>query len=218
MKVFNTGLNTFYRKYLFTNPNENQALIAATFETEYNKTLSELIEQLLFFDKISIKIYGENLALTVLINDLGLKQTLELVDDGVIEFILWTPMLATLVEDDPNLMGKVNPIVSGNVNSAIHSQPDLSIKAGLQALRKQPDRGTRRDIERKVIKAYRIPKADFVHNAAAIVSSAYSSNKLTGVGMPKTKEIAWLDKEERFKLLGLGDDILETTILLTYIV
>jgi hypothetical protein len=213
MIVFNSGFNEFTGKYLVKKPGEDQRALAATFTVEYKKALASVIEQLLLFDKIAIKVYGENIPLVVLINELGLKQVLELIEEGTIEFVLWTPMLTTLTEDDPNLMGKVNPIQSGNLNSPPHCDPNESVKTGLKWLKVQPDRRGRRDIERKAAKAYKIPKAEFVHNAADIVTSAYSSGKLADVGMPNNKDVRLLERDERFQLLRFGDEILETTIL-----
>src|SRR5579872_2743801 len=103
MVVFNSTLNEFTRKYLVINPGADQESLAATMKDQYQEALASMIEQLLFFDKISIKVYGENIPLAVLINELGAKQVLELIEEQAIEFMLWTPVLTTLQRDDPNL-------------------------------------------------------------------------------------------------------------------
>ncbi|MCW3121931.1 MAG: hypothetical protein JWQ38_1423, partial [Flavipsychrobacter sp.] len=96
MTVFNTGLNEFTRKYLVKHPGVDESPLVLSFNSEYKRALSELIEQFVFFDKVSIKVYGENIGLVVLINELGLKQVLDLIEEGVIEFLLWTPTLTAL--------------------------------------------------------------------------------------------------------------------------
>lgn len=213
MIIFNTSLNSFARKYLLKNIGEDERFLAQTFTSEYYKTLAEIVEQLILFDKISIKVYGENVGLAVLINEIGLKQVYELVDEGALEFLLWTPMLTTMTDD--SLLGKMNPIQSGNMDSAVHCQPEESLRVGFQALKNQPDRITRRIMTRKLAPSYILPKENFVHNAANFVTDAYNNNSLAVVGLPKEKDISWLNSEERFKLLGLGDEILESTILST---
>jgi hypothetical protein len=209
--VFNTGAHSFTRKYLIKNPGEDQNTLSLTFEKEYYKCLGEIVEQLMYFDKITIKVYGENLSLVILINELGVKKVLQLVEEGVIEFLLWTTMITTIVSNE--MVGKMNPLQSAVVDSKVHCEAGESVKMGLRSLKVQPDRNTRRDIERKVSKAYKMPKPDFAKDAVDIINSAYESNKLAEIGLPNERDIIWLLKEERFKLLGAADDILETTIL-----
>jgi hypothetical protein len=213
MVVFNSTLNEFTRKYLVINPGEDQESLAATMVDRYQDALASVVEQLLFFDKISIKVYGENIPLAVLINELGPKQVLELIEDETLEFILWTPVLTTLQKDDPTLIGKMSPLQSGNLNSPVHCDPAESIREGLKGLRKQPKRSLRRDLERRARQVYTIPKPQFVHDAATLVTSAYETNKLADAGMPKTKDAAFLERDDRFRLLRLADEVLETAIL-----
>jgi hypothetical protein len=175
MTVFNTGLNQFTRKYLLKDSNADELSLVQSFQSEYQRILAELTEQFLFFDKVVIKVYGENVGLVVLINELGLKQVLELVEEGAIQFLLWTPMIMSVVGDD--LMGKVNPIVSGSATSPVHSKPMESVKMGLQSCKMQSDRRERRELERKISKIYKVTDSKFVSDATDIIVSAYSSNR-----------------------------------------
>lgn len=211
MVVFNSDLNKFSRTYLIKNPGENEKELERNFASSYQRSLANVIEQLLLFDKISLKVYGENMPLVVLVNELGVNQVMELIEENVIEFVLWTPILTTMVNDD--LIGKAMPIQSGNATSTVHCDPKESAIQGINRIRISMPRSTRRDLQRKIAKRYKIPRPEFVHKAADIVMSAYSSNNLEALGLKKEKDIKFLDATERSKLLSLGDDILETTIL-----
>ncbi len=211
MVVFNSSLNNFARKYLIKNINEDKKALANSFVSNYNSALSEIAEHLLLYDKVSIKVYGENIPLVVLINELGIEQVFELVEEEALEFILWTPVLTTLENDD--LKRIAMPFQSGNLNSPVHCIPEESLNQGLKSLKNSIDRKLRRDLVRKVIKVYKTPNDKLVHHAADLVVSAYQTNKLQTFGLQKDKDIMELNYSERFALLALGDEILETAIL-----
>ena len=62
------------------------------FERRHDDIIASLCEQLLLFDKVSFKVYGENIPLAVLFNHLGVKNLEQLVEEEAIEFVLWTPL------------------------------------------------------------------------------------------------------------------------------
>lgn len=214
MVVFNSSLNQFARKYLVKNPGENRLELAKFFQIHHDESIGELLEQLLLFEKVSIKVYGENLPLIMLIGVFGIDAVFELLEQKAIEFVQWTPTLGTF--EDDSLIGKVMPIVSGSHTSAVHSIPEESVKAAISSLSDQPSRNIRRDLISKVSKAYRVPEGVIVQNAAELVMSAYSSDKLTSFGMKKDTDISYLDRTQRLKLVGLGESVLETAILAEY--
>lgn len=213
MVVFNASFNTFARKYLVSGNGEDEAFLEKTFQSQYYECLSDVLEQLLLFDKVSIKVYGENIVLAVLIDALGTKQVLDLVDSGAIEFLLWTPGLFTTTNDD--LMGKIMPIQSGNLNTSVHTDPVESISTGLKWSRKIKKNDAKKLIA-KVANVYQVPDKQFPHDAAKLVMSAYSTNKLDDLGLKCEKDITLLNYEERSKLLSLGSSVLETAILSNY--
>jgi hypothetical protein len=59
----------------------------------YKECLLDFSEQLLLFDRISIKVERENLGLFVLVNELGIKQVIDLINEGVVSFTYWTPVI-----------------------------------------------------------------------------------------------------------------------------
>lgn len=211
LTVFNTGMNDVTRKYFLKTPNENEYNLGLTFTSDYNNALADILEQFLFFDKVSIKVYGENITLTVLINELGVNNVFSLIEEGAIEFLLWTPTLTTMVDD--TFLGVMQPLQPGILNSTTHKNPDESINAGLKFMKVQPDRTKRREIERKVGKIYKLPKQNFAHDSVELIYSAYTSNKLASAGLPNEKELNRLNYNERQKLLKFGEGVLETAIL-----
>jgi len=211
MTVFNAGLNTFANNYIIKRQGEDEQNLAATFHIEYNKCLSQIVEQLLLFDKVSIKVHAENLPLVILLNELGTKAVLQLAEEGVIEFIHWTQTLTTIQQDDH--IGRMHPLQSGTYTSSVHIDPAESVKLSFERMRNPPTRKLRRDIERKLAQLYRPLEKQISEQSIEIVSSAYSSNKMAHLGLPNTKDISWLNHGERMKLLQLADSVLETSVL-----
>lgn len=211
MIVFNAGLNSFTDRYLIKRPEEDQVQLAATFTSEYNKCLVQIIEQLLLFDKIAIKVHAENLPLVVLLNELGTKTVLQLVEDGILEFVHWTQTLTMFQQDD--YVGKMLPLQSGNYTSSVHIDPVESIKLCFDRMRNPPDRKQRREIERKVAPLYRPLAKKIAEQSIELINGAYNANKLAELGLPNNKSITWLDHDERVRLLGLADSVLETSVL-----
>jgi hypothetical protein len=70
MTIFNGDFNSFCRKYLVMDrPSYNSNRL--NFDKNYRNVLGDLFERLLLCEKISIKEYGENISLAILINELG---------------------------------------------------------------------------------------------------------------------------------------------------
>jgi hypothetical protein len=123
---FYPDLNELCRKYLVIGNQvspEDAAMAVARFKT----LEASLFEQMLLFDKVSFKVYGENIPLAFLINILGDKAFEALVEQGAIQFVLWTPNVVYMKTEIPG----VHPIASGNLNSPAHSDPETSIELGL---------------------------------------------------------------------------------------
>ncbi|MCK4250379.1 hypothetical protein KAX97_02975 [candidate division WOR-3 bacterium] len=211
LTIFNSDFDAFSRKYLDTNY-KLAIYEKRLFPQKYKQILASLFEQLLLFDRISFKVYGENIPLAILINTLGIKQVEELIEEKVIEFVLWTP---DVTYNEAEIEGLL-PLQSINLTSPAHSDPEESINLGLKWLKDQPTRKDRRMLQRKIKKNYKIPEDNFSHDAARLVIDAYNSNKLEDIGMPKIKDILKLSKSERRKLCEYASDVLETTILSRY--
>jgi len=209
--IFNIEINNFCRKYLIKGNTVSKAE-ESLFHNRHQQILASLFEQLLLFNKISIKVYGENIPLAILMNNLGINQLEELIEEKAIEFVLWTPVVTYHVDEIEGLF----PLQSGNLNSPAHSDPDESIKLGFNFLRSQPDYKIKNHLQNKLREVYKIPDQQFAHDAAKLTVDAYSSNKLEKISMPREKEPMRLTREERARLCEYATDVLETTILAKY--
>lgn len=206
--ILNSDLNSFARKYLVLGP-DLSADELANFGKTHTEVVASALEQLMLFDKVSIKVYGENVPITMLINQLGLNRVEKLIEEGALEFLLWTPMVAYNVTELTGIL----PLVSGNTTTTVHIDPEESLTAGLQWLsNKLPERQLK-GLVKKAADLYKIPDKHFAGNSAKLVMDAYKSNKLAEYGMPMTKELVNFSLDERKKLAGFAQSVLETTIL-----
>ena len=187
---------------------------------EYQEILADFGEQLLLFGKISIKVERENAAAVILINELGLNQFYDLIDSGILEFLLWKPTVFINLgpdgkgEKDERLLIGHPPIVTGRYDSERHIDPFHSaldvVKHSTQNLKKKEKRKLVKHIEKhtRVI--------DFEQDPCSIVIEAYENNYLKDLGLPFNLPPVELSLNDRRTLQGLAVDVLETAILAKY--
>jgi hypothetical protein len=65
-----------------------------------------------------------------------------LLEQGAVEFVLWTPNVVYMKTEIPG----IHPIASGNLNSSAHSDPEQSIELGLNWTKNKPPARTRRHL------------------------------------------------------------------------
>jgi hypothetical protein len=183
--------------------------------------LAELFEQLILFDKITIKTGRLNFTLHFLIHHLGINLVEELVEKGLIQFLLWTPVIVTGsgtqredgTIDESTIIGKP-PIATGQLSNE-DLDPENNIKKGLQHYNLHRDR--RRIFTRKALKNYVIPEGmEFSKNAAEFITESYNAGHLRDLGLPNTIEPENLNVDQRYKLLNLGSKVLETSVMSKY--
>lgn len=176
--IFTPALDAFCQAYLVTNPRRvpdpEQLLPALKVEQE------NIFEQLLLFDRISFKVYGENVLVPVLINTFGLPAFTDLLEQRAIGFTLWTPMVGHFVDEIPGLV----PLTAGNLSSPAHCDPEQSIELGFEWMDKPLPRKERRALTKKLLKAYEVPPETLSHDAVRLTLSAYKSGKLGRLGLP----------------------------------
>lgn len=208
MTLFNSSMDSFCRKYLVTG-HEPLALEVVQFPSRYMMALAEIYEQLLLFDGVALKIYGENIPLAMLVNALGVSGVESLASDGALEFVLWTPVVTYNIDELPG----IEPLQSGTLDSAPHCDPEKSIELGLGWLRDVPDRKTRRLLVRKLRDRYRIPSDALAHDVARMTLDSYKTGLLGSIGIPYGKPSMQLTKEERTKLCGCATDVLVAAVI-----
>jgi len=171
-----------------------------------------LFEHLLLFDTVSIKVYGENVPLAVMLRLFGESGLEALIEQEAIRFVLWTPVITHLVTEVPG----VNALQSGNVSSPAHSDPEQSIELGLNLLTKKPTERLRKRLQKKVLPLYEIPPSKLADHTVALTNSAFASGKLKPIGFdPEKQFIERLNLAERALLSKCAGSLLEYRYLIS---
>lgn len=173
--------------------------------------LAGLYEQLLLFDKVTIYTDPSNKVISELIKMIGINTAEELIEKGYINFMLWTPLIATNFQNNNEFD---SPIGGGTV---IYEEfrHIASIDKVLTNINITKDR--RSIFINKVIDKYIVPDGlGFAQDSATVAIDAYKRGSLTTVGLPYNKEPQKLDILERNKLRELASVVLETSILSAY--
>lgn len=204
-EVFYPYLNEICRKYFITGVNLTE-FDKASFVPSMKKIEAEIFENLLIFDKVTFKVFGENLPLVVLLKHFGQKRLEELVEQQAIGFTLWTPAIFTMVN---NIKG-VDPVGAAVHNSSVHADPEQSLESAFQWMKEPPKRRERRALVRKLRDVYKLPEKSLPTDAAAFIKSGFLGGKLKPYGLdPKDKKYDSLSEIEKKKLASCGEDLLE---------
>lgn len=186
-----------------------------------DQLIATLFEQLLIFEKVTIRTNRTNQSLFTLIKRLGLTTVERLVRSGYIEFMLWTPVLVTGTgfqkEDgtmDESVIYGQPPIVSGSLSDE-DLDPENNIAKALN--RFDLTDKTKRSLTKSIGKLYQpIDGMDFAKDSAELVIDAYKNNNLSELGLPFEKDPDQLDLPQRGKLLELGHQVIETAVLANF--
>lgn len=207
--VFYPGLNDFCRKYLVADTALSE-LDKKLLPARLRDQLASIFEQLLLFDRITFKVYGENLLIPILLKHLGTKGFYALVEEEAIGFALWTPTIVYMKDNIPG----VETLGSGNLNSAPHADPEKSIETGLSWLVDPLTVKQKKNIIKKVLPLYVIPDATLAAKSVNVVKASFNSGRLSHYGLnPETKKLDNLSTDDKKILARCGDDILEYNFL-----
>lgn len=211
--IFYPDLNDFCRTYLVSGRIMTPAELDH-YPVRLKDQNASIFEQLLLFDKISFKVYGENILVPYLINQLGQDAFEALLDQEAIGFTLWTPVVTFLVEDTPGVMA----LQSGTQSSPPHSDPEKSIELGLQWMSKeQLFPGARRRLIRRLVPLYEVPSPDLSRDAVGMTVSAFHSGKLNALNFsPLGKDILNLTLPQRKDLCRCASELLEYSFLIQH--
>ncbi|SDG23784.1 hypothetical protein [Chitinophaga filiformis] len=213
--VFNKDLETFGHQHILGTARPPAGQIR---QQEYDRLKALLFEQFLLFDKIAVKTDRWSAGLRVLYSILGINKFQELIEKDIIVPVLWAPQLVTSTGmqledgsiDHDAVLGKP-PLVSGSM-SPEDSDPEMNIETLFKYF---PDvhKDRKRILLRRMRDKFVIPDKVLANQSASIVINAYKNNNLAIFGLPSNKEPEQLDYLERGKLLDLGYDVLETSVL-----
>ncbi|MBO9682365.1 MAG: hypothetical protein J7502_06820 [Flavisolibacter sp.] len=184
--------------------------------------LATLFEQLLIFEKVTIRTNRTNEALNILIRNLGFDTVERLVKSGYIKFMIWSPVLVTNTGRarsdgtvDESVIYGTPPIGAGQLTDN-DLDPEHNIKRVLDQFGNIPSKSKKQFVKQARNIYENIDGMDFSTNSADIIIDAYKNNTLSELGLPYGKEPDQLDLPERGKLLSLGHQVLETAVLSEY--
>lgn len=182
--IFINCLDDYCSKYFKLHPNnqniDQNTKMRAIHENIYLK--SKISELLMFNDKISLKVHGENLPLMLLISWFGVDGVLELFKQEALEFVLWTNMITHTNKD----IEGVHPLQTGYYTSDIYKKPTKSAEEGFKWIngKERPSKRTRKKLARHVRKNSIITPNEIFENDLNIIKFYYkeyirSKRKLT---------------------------------------
>lgn len=198
INVFNVGLNEFARKYLVVGKEPLSSQEERLFKVRFNEKVAEFIEQLLLFETLTLKVYGENIPLTVLINTFGLRGVEELLECNGLKFMLWSNEIVYTKTHIPHII----PISTMGYSSSVHSDPEASITSGLEWLKNKPSKLAIKALIRKAVNSYILPDNSLTEKAKNATIQHYSENRLVDFGLNSKTDIMELDENKR-KVLGV---------------
>ena len=208
--IFQTDLNDFCRKYLVINPGQPEPS-PINFLIDGKKIEASIFEQLLLFDTVSFKVYGENIPIAILLNHFGVKGVEALLEQDALEFVLWNHMLTYMVDDIPG----VDPLQHGSFNSKPHSDPEESLTLGFNWMKSQPKTSVKKNLIRKIRDKYSMPERSLSGQAVSLVKSAYNTGKLKPYNLtPENCDFIDLDLDGRKKLCHCADEVLQYSHLI----
>lgn len=174
------------------------------------------LEQLLLFDKVTVKATREDLALYFLVREFGINAIESLLDKGLLRVLLWTPNLITL--SSRNGSERLDPGTPPIMGSG-YSADDADVEKHINGLLKNftgLHRDRKKIFTRIAAKGFVVPDWHIADNIAQVTIQAYENNRLSKLGLPFVKDPDQLTLEERRRLLDLGSDVLETELLAKY--
>ena len=212
-QVFDSAINAFCRKFLIKAPGVPEPS-AAAFSAEMTSLRKTLFENLLLFDKLSLKITGESIPISLLMGALGRKGLDALIEQEAIEFVLWTEKVGFLVKNIPG----VDAMVSMVDNTPEYVDPERSIDSGLKWASDAPQGRERAQLIRRLVPLFRKTEANVAANSLKVVRDALRTGGLAAYGIPKiTSEHADSLTDEQKKIVGkCADDLTEYEFLLKH--
>jgi hypothetical protein len=212
-QVFDSEINSFCRKFLVKAPGAAEPS-SAEYVREMNNLRKRLFENLLLFDKISLKITGESIPISLLIGALGRKGFDSLIEQEAIEFVLWNENVGFLVKNIPG----VDAMVSMAHDTPEYVDPERSVDSGLKWAQGAPQGRERQQLIRRLVPLFRKTEANVAANSLKVVRDALKTGGLAVYGIPKiTSEYADSLTDEQKKVVGkCADDLTEYEFLLKH--
>lgn len=203
--VFNTELDDFCRKYFIKNQVEPSSDDVLSFPYKYDEMRVSLFENFILHNEVNFKIQGENLPLSIMLNEIGLRGVEELIDENALSFTLWSPLVLMMVD---NQYG-VDPLCAGRRNNSVFNDPEESIHTGLSFMTTPLKKGELRSITRKIRDLYTSVPKGLENDSGKVTMSALESGKLEKLGLSlKNKDKYNFNEDEKQSLITCAADLL----------
>lgn len=203
--VFNTELDDFCRKYFIKNQVEPSSDEVLSFPYKYDEMRVSLFENFILHNEVNFKIQGENLPLSIMLNEIGLRGVEELIDENALSFTLWSPLVLMMVD---NQYG-VDPLCAGRRNNSVFNDPEESIHIGLSFMTTPLKKGELRSITRKIRDLYTSVPKGLENDSVKVTMSALESGKLEKLGLSlKNKDKYNFSEDEKQSLITCAADLL----------
>lgn len=211
--VYLPELNEFCRKFLVIGDYKPTKQDELLFNTRYDSLKANIFEAFMLHDSVSFKVFGENVPLAVLLNEISVKGVEELIEQDALKFVLWTPMVMHMVDQIEGVL----PIVVGRHTSDVHVDPEASIKRTFDFMKNKPNILKRKQLIRKVRDLYIEPKKGLEQDASNLIMSAYNSGKLKQLGLDNSKlDIYKLSLQHKKLLNSSASELLEHKFLISH--
>jgi hypothetical protein len=208
--AFHTALETVCTKYFVQGQRPLAPLEIAEGPAKMLEVQQALFEQFLLFDRLAIRIRGENVPLILLLQFFGERGVEQLLDQGALSFVQWKPVILHMVTDTPG----IDAIASGMMNSVTYNDPEASVDLSFKWMTNPPRPQYRKYLRRKITPLYQFPDAALPSQVAARTKSAYQSGKLTPFGLTPDEPYDRLPLAKRKQVNDCGSDILDYTYAL----
>jgi hypothetical protein len=204
-------LNEFCQKFIVVGNYKPTKQDEFLFLHRYENLKANLFEALMLYERVNLKVFGENVPLAVLLNEVSVRGVEELIEQNALGFVHWTPMVMHMVD---NIDG-VLPLAVGRHTSDVHCDPEASIKKAFSFMKTRPDRLKRQTLIRKVRDLYIEPQEGLEHDASNLIMSSYNSGKLAHLGLDNKLDIYKLRPEQKKLLNNCASEILEHKFLIS---
>lgn len=178
--IFNNEINDTFRKPIKLGKDSLPILKKANTPTKtYREIKSSLFESFILNDEVNFKVEGENIAIRIMIDEIGLRGVEELIDENALSFTLWTPLILPL--NHP--FAGVSPISATRFRDGPNADPEQSLELGLKSLSSNLKRREIRSLIRKLRDRYISVPEKIEDDSVNFVESAFKSGKLQKLGL-----------------------------------
>jgi hypothetical protein len=158
---------------------------------------------------VCFSLYGENMVVPLLIHAFGMNGLLELLEQGAITFSLQRDVIAYMQEPQKG----VAPLMSGKLNSAIHTDPEASVAEPFRRSVRRYEVKALKRIKRALVEAYVDPGPSYAPHAVEFGLEGYKAGRFRFAGLDPAVPPDMLDLKGREKLAKLAGEMRSLSLI-----